>query len=166
MPKWGRALIAVAAISTALVSGGMAWAGTMHPSGKAAVAAQQTVTVTIPARRSTWTDTGVLLQEHHALKITATGIVQYALDRRVSPSGLPLVNFDCANISNSSFVFVASQLRCWSLIGKIDNHHPFQANSVNVADSTAGELWLMMNDTKGTFFDNSGHWTVTITTSP
>lgn len=162
MLKTTRILVAVAALATTLVGGGVAWASTTHISGKTPLR-QHVTLVTVQANNPNWTDTGVALQAHHALTITAQGIVNNGL-YATGPSGRSLAEYSCG--SPSGYTVVAASLRCSSLIGKIGNGNPFQANYVNVTNSAAGELFLTMNDAVGTFGDNTGHWTVTITTSP
>ena len=76
MRKIPRTLIAVAALSTTLVGGSMAWASTTHTSGKSPRRQHVTV-VTVQATNPNWIDTGVALQAHQALRITAQGIVTW-----------------------------------------------------------------------------------------
>lgn len=169
MRKIPRTLIAVAALSTTLVGGSMAWASTTHTSGKSPRRQHVTV-VTVQATNPNWIDTGVALQAHQALRITAQGIVTWGAGgpiHHVHANGLSKANYTCDRLSESGvFTFVAPSLSCFSLIGKIGNHDPFQSSHVNIGDSASGELFLMLNDSIGTFGDNVGHWTVTITTSP
>jgi hypothetical protein len=162
MLKFSRALAALALLATTLAAAGIAWAAPTHTSLKSATSTQ-TITVTIPAQNSSWTDTGVALVAHHTVMITARGTINYGLGPSL-PGGKPLANFSCAHFNGPSSSFIARNLRCWSLIGRIGNGNPFQVSGlVNVTDSAAGELFLMMND--DIFGDNSGSWTVTITTS-
>lgn len=49
-----------------------------------------------------------------------------------------LANFTCDHFDTASSAFIARQLRCWSLIGRIGNGNPFQvSNCVHVTDSAA-----------------------------
>jgi hypothetical protein len=158
--KISRALVAVAALSTTLVGGEVAWAASTHANGKAS-APTQTVTVTVKANNPDWTDTGVALTAHQTLKITAKGTVSNGIFS-VDPGGKPLPNWSCTHFQG--YPMPSHQLGCWSLIGKIGDGQPFQANRVNVTDVTPGELFLRMNDAPVS--DNSGSWTATITTAP
>jgi len=154
--------IAIAVLSVALVAGGVVWVGTTRAGGTVSQLSTQTVTVVIRAAKPTWTDTGVALQAHQTLKITATGTVSNGLFL-ISPRGRPVANWDCTHFNG--YRFIGPELRCWSLIGKIGNGNPFQVGTLlNVGDSAPGELFLMMNDGEGTFSDNMGRWTVAITT--
>ena len=170
MRKIPRTLIAVAALSTTLVGGSMAWASTTHTSGKSPRRQHVTV-VTVQATNPNWIDTGVALQAHQAPQNHRTRhshLGRGGADPPCSRSnGLSKANYTCDRLSESGvFTFVAPSLSCFSLIGKIGNHDPFQSSHVNIGDSASGELFLMLNDSIGTFGDNVGHWTVTITTSP
>jgi hypothetical protein len=166
MLKISTTLVAVAALSATLVTGGMAWANSTHASVKGSATSSRPITVVVPAKDSNWTNTGVTLQAHHALDIRARGIVNYGLGP-VYPSGKSLANSGCAYFSRpAGYTFTAPQLSCWSLIGRIGNGHPFQVSGhLHLTDSTAGKLFLIMNDANGAFGDNSGSWTVAITTS-
>lgn len=160
----GRSLLAAAAL-TGLT--GLGVAVPTHAAVKRLATQSHAVTVRVQANNPNWTDTGISLEAHHNLDIKAHNTVNYAPGHPTWPDGASVASFDCAEIAGPLHEpFVAPQLRCWSLIGKIGNGQPFQVSgNLKVTGTTSGELFLMMNDSIGTFNDNHGKWTVAITTS-
>jgi hypothetical protein len=106
-----------------------------------------------------WTDTGVMLNAGDALGITASGTVYIDPSYPQGPDGDPSCT-PAANYSSQSSAFPAPNLACWSLVGRIGNGPPFEVGSSASLTTTAGELYLGVND--GDFSDNSGNWTVRI----
>jgi hypothetical protein len=160
----GRGLLAAAALAGLA---GLGVAVPTHAAVKRWATRSETVTVHVQANNPDWTDTGVSLKAHHDLVIRAHNKVNDAPDHPTWPNGASVASYGCTLIAGPLHEpFVAPQLRCWSLIGKIGNGQPFQVSgNLTVLGTTSGELFLMMNDSIGTFGDNSGQWTVAITTA-
>ena len=160
----GRGLLAAAALAGLA---GLGVAVPTHAAVKRLATRSQTVTVRVQANNPNWTDTGISLKAHRNLDVRAHNTVSYAPGHPTWPDGASVASFQCALIAGQLHEpFAAPQLRCWSLIGKIGNGQPFQVSgNLKVTGTAPGELFLMMNDSLGTFGDNSGKWTVTITTS-
>ena len=114
MLKISRTSIVVVAFATVFAAGGVVWAGTTH-TGHVSGPSALTVAVKVRAANPAWTDTGVALEAHHALKITATGSVSNGLFL-VSPRGRPVANWNCTHFNG--YQFAGPELNCWSLIGR------------------------------------------------
>ncbi len=113
--------------------------------------------------RDPWTHTGIQLTAGEHFKISAKGSINWFTNRcflcRASPNGA-----SCPG--HTAHPFIAPQLKCYSLIGKIgENGEPFQIgkNFMGNANGT-GELQVGVNDEW--FVDNSGEWTATIQVAP
>lgn len=65
-------------------------------------------------------------------------------------------HIDCSG----GLVVAAWAAPCWSLIARIGNGSPFEVGTSTQVVTTAGELYLGVNDNN--FSDNSGSWTVRI----
>jgi Zn-dependent protease with chaperone function len=106
-----------------------------------------------------WTDTGVTVPAGIVLKITASGTVYVTSSYSVSPAGtqscIPSTNYPGENPP-----FLAANLPCWSLIGRIGSGTPFEIGTSATITTTAGPLYLSAND--NSFADNSGSWLVDI----
>jgi hypothetical protein len=105
------------------------------------------------------TNTGVTVPAGIVLKITASGTVFVTSSYSVSPAGtqscIPSTNYPGENPP-----FLAANLPCWSLIGRIGNGPPFEIGMSATITTTAGPLYLSVNDNY--FADNSGSWLVDI----
>jgi hypothetical protein len=128
----------------------------------AAKADDSAVTVSVPANNP-WTDSGVYVNAGDLVTITGSGIIHVSTtDPGTRPAGLA----DCVapdTDSNPSQAFVAPGLTCWSLIGRIGTNPAFEIGAgTSFAAASSGELDLGVNDNY--FPDNSGAWTVTVTT--
>jgi hypothetical protein len=114
-----------------------------------------TVTVSVPAAQP-WTDTGVDVAAGSTVSISASGVIKIAgSDPGKTPNGTP----GCV----ATPAYVAPNLTCYILLARIGSGAPRQVGS---SDSflvpTAGRLFLGVNDE--VFADNSGAWTVNVTT--
>jgi hypothetical protein len=115
---------------------------------------------------SAWNDSNVALTAGETVTITASGTFNSGLCAatlphcNTSPSGDPWAT--CSNVPPPAFI--APGLPCYSLVGKIGaTGTPFEVGtSLQFTAATAGELYLSVNDNY--FPDNSGSWTVNITT--
>jgi hypothetical protein len=122
--------------------------------------------VTVPATRP-WTDTGIAVANGAIVSFHATGEINIyggRADSFKSPDGGP----DCiASAARYAGQWAALGLPCWSLIGRIGSGAPFLVGSdSSYTAPAAGELYLGVNDESlASFNDNSGAWTVVITTS-
>lgn len=106
-----------------------------------------------------WADTGVTVQAGIRLKITATGTVNVTAANAEAPAGTP----SCVPTSaypGISPPFTAPALPCWSLVARIGNGPPFEVGSSTTISTTAGRLYLSVNDNN--FGDNTGSWTAGI----
>lgn len=117
-------------------------------------------TISVPAGRP-WTPTGINLRSGDAFTIVAEGIIVTNLaGATASPGGTPP---DCRVAGSVHIPFVAPELPCWSLIGRISPQgHIFEVGSrAELIASISGQLFLGVND--NFFGDNSGSWTVHVT---
>ena len=119
---------------------------------------QGTIEVDVIANQH-WTRTGVQLTLGQQVNITAKGLINWYAGSKCflcysSPNGL-------ACPKHSSHPFIAPQLKCYSLIGKIgDNGDTFQVGkSYSGVARSSGELQLGVNDEW--FVDNTGKWRAT-----
>lgn len=106
-----------------------------------------------------WADTGVTVQAGIRLKITATGTVHVTATNAEGPAGTP----SCTPTSaypGISPAFLAPTLPCWSLVARIGSGAPFEVGSATSITTTAGRLYLSVNDNY--FGDNTGSWTADI----
>lgn len=107
-----------------------------------------------------WTPTGIQLQIGDDIAISATGIIQTNLKgARATPAGtLP----DCMDVGRVNVPFVAPELPCWSLLGRIGpTGNIFEVGaSRHFRANASGELYLGVND--NFFGDNSGQWQATV----
>jgi hypothetical protein len=80
------------------------------------------ISVHVPANMP-WTDTGINLRAGDSVAVTASGLIAVAADGRIPPKAPGGFAPDCAaaaSIYGGRFgIFPASQLPCWSLIGRI-----------------------------------------------
>ena len=136
------------------------------------LSAQENPSLLDPARAITvradqpWTPTGIQLQVGDDVTVTARGVIRTNLNgARATPAGtLP----DCMDVGTVRVPFVAPELPCWSLLGRIGpSGNVFEVGTSRRFTANAnGELYLGVND--NFFGDNSGHWTagVAVSTSP
>lgn len=114
----------------------------------------QTPGFTVQGTQS-WADTGVTVPAGIVLKITASGTVYVTSSYSVSPAGTQSCT-PSANYPGENPPFLAANLPCWSLIARIGNGAPFEIGTSATITTTAGELYLSVNDNY--FADNSGSW--------
>ena len=112
---------------------------------------------------ATWTHTGIQVTIGETITISASGDIHFGprpIDH-MTPAGRPPAA--CANQRDGNPVrFPTPTLNCWSLIGRIGAHPPFQVVSRTTFSATAsGELQLGINDNR--LEDNSGSWASTTT---
>jgi hypothetical protein len=125
-------------------------------------------TVQIPAGQP-FTDTGLRLSAGDHVTVSASGLVTLTTDGHMppmSPAGFPPNCTAASTVYGQTVVpFVAPQLPCWSLIGRIGTDGPiFEVGTqAFFRVQASGELFLGVND--NFFGDNSGSWTATITLS-
>jgi hypothetical protein len=104
-----------------------------------------------------WTDSGVSLSAGERLGLTAAGTAYADPAYPVGPAG----SSSCIPATDDpAGPFPAREAPCWSLIARIGNGQPFEVGTSTQVTTTAGELYLGMNDDN--FADNSGSWTVRI----
>ena len=116
-------------------------------------------TVTVIGNRP-WTDTGVDLNEGEAVSVNASGNISFSRGgQAIGPEG---DQPSCAVYRNPRVPFVARDLRCHSLIGRIGSAGAFfqLGSSTQFRAPLAGRLYLGVND--NFFPDNSGSWTAVI----
>jgi hypothetical protein len=135
----------------------------------AAATTTTTTTVTVPATQP-WTGTGISLPAG-TVSFKASGTINVAggdPDGNNTPNGDGPANPTCiAGPGEYSGSWTAPGLPCWSLIGRVGNGTPFFiGDSANLDIKTPGELYLGVNDETGYFGDNSGSWTVQVTSAP
>ncbi|HLH54182.1 MAG TPA: hypothetical protein VKY92_11270, partial [Verrucomicrobiae bacterium] len=115
--------------------------------------------IAVPANRP-WTPTGIQVRIGDDVTISAVGVIQTNLSgAKATPAGTPP---DCMDIGKVNVPFVAPQLPCWSLLGRIGpSGSIFEVGAGRHFMSSAnGELYLGVND--NFFGDNSGSWSATI----
>jgi hypothetical protein len=104
-----------------------------------------------------WTDSGVNVPAGITLGLIATGSVSLSGEHSVSPAG----DRSCIPARDHPIgKFPAPRLHCWSLIARIGNGAPFEAGTAATVTTTAGRLYLGVND--DSFSGNSGGWSVRI----
>ena len=116
-------------------------------------------TVVVPANQP-WTATGINLDRGDEVTISAAGTIATNLNgATASPAGTPP---DCSVAGPVRVPFVAPQLPCWSLLGRVGpSGGVFEVGSgISFKSATAGELFLGVND--NWFPDNSGNWMASI----
>lgn len=110
--------------------------------------------------RNPLTPTGVFLNTGTQFSVSASGYVSLSTDGRL-PRMSPAGDGPCS--PSARVPFVAPQLPCHSLIGRIGAAGPFfeVGNGGTFRADHAGDLFLGVND--NFFGDNSGYWTVSVT---
>ncbi|MCU1465877.1 MAG: hypothetical protein JWM72_1805 [Actinomycetia bacterium] len=126
--------------------------------------ATRTAPITVDVTR-VYTDTGLRLKADESVTIRAGGTIRFQDGKVASatPTGFPW-GPRCTEIagSASSVPWPAPGQRCWSLIGRIGSHAPFEIGAARtIRAGRGGELFLGINDNH--VGDNRGAWTVTIT---
>jgi Zn-dependent protease with chaperone function len=104
-----------------------------------------------------WADTGVTVPAGILLKITASGTVNVTAVHAVTPAGDQSCT-PAAQFPRIDPPFAAPGLPCWSLVARIGDGPPFEVGGSATITTTAGRLYLSVNDNN--FTDNSGNWTV------
>jgi Zn-dependent protease with chaperone function len=127
-------------------------------SGWSSYGCTQTPGFVVSATRA-WADTGVTVQAGIRLKITATGTVNVTSANAETPAGTQSC-IPASAYPGISPPFIAPTLPCWSLIARIGNGAPFEVGSSATITTTAGRLYLSVNDNN--FSDNIGNWTADI----
>jgi hypothetical protein len=116
---------------------------------------EQTGTVTIDARRATWTETDIQVQKGDSIKIEASGIIDHG-GALCGPDGNP-------NYPPSGNAVVPTA-RYGALVGTIGLGDPFIVGSrYQGVASQNGNLGFLINDGIGQYNDNSGYYQLTIT---
>jgi len=124
------------------------------------------ISVHVPANVP-WTDTGINLRAGDSAAVTASGLIAVAADGRIPPKAPGGFAPDCAaaaSIYGGRFgIFPASQLPCWSLIGRIGgNGMVFEVGARGTFQArSSGVLLLGIND--DSVANNSGFWTAMVT---
>jgi len=116
-------------------------------------------TVTVAGNRP-WTDTGVDLSAGETVSVNASGSVSFSRGgQAIGPQG---DQPSCAVFRNPRVPYVARDLRCHSLIGRIGSPGTFfeVGASTQFRAPVGGRLYLGVND--NFFPDNSGNWTAVI----
>jgi len=158
----------------------------MMPVASASADTTETKTMQIPSTQP-WTDTGLIVSPGDTISITASGNVYYAHagdpNYLVGPEGLIGYRHPC----ECCYVVTSTEVTSHALVGNIAQTMTYDGKGflvgpsfsgpVPVTNSTAtsGKLFLGFNDTgircdrtgldSGTWGDNSGAFTVTITIS-
>lgn len=107
-----------------------------------------------------WTDTGVDLNAGETVSVSASGGVSFSRGgQAIGPQG---DQPSCAVFRNPRVPYVARDLRCHSLIGRIGSLGTFfeVGSSTQFRAHVTGRLYLGVND--NFFPDNSGNWTAVI----
>ncbi len=107
-----------------------------------------------------WTDTGVDLNAGETVSVSASGSVSFSRGAQaIGPQG---DQPSCAVFRNPRVPYVARDLRCHSLIGRIGSLGMFfeVGSSTQFRTPMAGRLYLGVND--NFFPDNSGNWIAVI----
>ena len=119
----------------------------------------ETIVVAVQARQP-WTDTTVEVRAGESVTISATGTIQTNLaGAMATPVGsMP----DCSVAGPVPLPFVAPELPCWSMLGRIGaSGRAFEVGSNKRFKADAsGELYLGVND--NFFEDNTGSWRASI----
>jgi hypothetical protein len=117
-------------------------------------------TVSVPAYQP-WTFTEINLRGGDTFTVAAEGtITTNVAGATASPDGTPP---DCRVAGEVHRPFVAPELPCWSLLGRIGPQGAiFEVGShANLVAGNSGQLYLGVND--NFFGDNSGAWTAHVT---
>ena len=130
--------------------------------GFCATARAATYTLNVSARVSSWQATGIYIEGGDTLVFSATGSVRYIVgpdgsEKHCGPGGI--------SGDSSDSCFLAPGKGRHALVGKIGSGPAFRVGSgKTITASTAGELYLGMNDTVycGGSTDNSGSWNVSL----
>lgn len=125
--------------------------------GSTDAASVKTVTV---IGNQPWTDTGVDLNAGETVSVSANGSVSFSRGgQAIGPQG---DQPSCAVFHNPRVPYVARDLRCHSLIGRIGSLGTFfeVGSSTQFRAPVTGRLYLGVND--NFFPDNSGNWTAVI----
>ncbi len=100
-----------------------------------------------------WTDTGIDVTRGTRVRITASGIIDFAPGFSDGPAGTSSLP--------SNPTYIAPNLPRLSLIARVGSELPFEVGGQKVfVVKTLGRLTLGDNDSY--FGDNSGNWTATI----
>ncbi|HLO04253.1 MAG TPA: LecA/PA-IL family lectin, partial [Symbiobacteriaceae bacterium] len=103
-----------------------------------------------------WYDTGIDVASGSALNISASGLANYGGGNLVNPNGY---NWGVNN-------WLVPNAYALALVGKIGAGPGFNVGaSYSSVAATGGRLYLAMNDCVGCFYDNSGFWSVSVTTN-
>jgi hypothetical protein len=153
----GGGLVALAALAW------LSLAATALSAAPAAPATSAGDPVSISSKH-VYTPTGRVVRAGQSISVTASGRIHFGsppIDA-VDPAGIP--TGECATIvgkQSQDQPFVAADLPCWSLIGKVGAGPPFEVGKEKTfpAPST-GPLFLGVNDNR--LADNSGTWSATI----
>jgi hypothetical protein len=112
------------------------------------------------AATTRWADTGVSLPAGIRLRISASGTITVSSGySSVPPAGVPSC-VPATAVPGANPPFIAPNLPCWSLVGRIGDGIPFGVGSSVVITTTAGRLYLSVNDNY--FAGSSGNWTADI----
>jgi len=120
------------------------------------------------ALNAPWTDTGVRLVQGQPFSVAASGQMNWFTGGCPGSSANCTVTPDgrswsiCEKFASG---FIAPNVNCWSLIGRIDDGPVFEVGSSldNFRGKFSGELFLGVNDDAGGFADNTGQWNAEIT---
>jgi hypothetical protein len=108
-----------------------------------------------------WTNSHVELVKGQRVEITADGLVQFYPGILRAPMGPDGDGSNCSEQDAQAGRFLAAQLPCHSLVGRISDGPAFEiGRGLSFVAPRAGQLWLGVND--NVFGDNSGSWTVRI----
>jgi hypothetical protein len=116
-------------------------------------------TVVVEGKRP-WTDTGIDLSVGDSVSVNASGNVSFSRGgQTIGPQG---DQPSCAVFRNPRVPYLARDLRCHSLIGRIGAVGTFfeVGSSAQFRAPAAGRLYLGVND--NFFPDNAGRWTAAI----
>lgn len=112
-----------------------------------------------------WHDTGIDIESHESVSVSATGEAFYAGAHSTSPDGvtnLEGVSQRGIDITERD-LWLARNLPARSLIGKIGDSEPFYIGAnIDLTFDRNGRLFLAMNELTDTYHDNSGEWDVNV----
>lgn len=110
-----------------------------------------------------WTDTSIDVSVGDKVDLTASGTIRNnAGNPNISPDGQYADGY--GPIAPCPYVVPLPTTACWSLIARLDEGSPFAVGSgASFTATSSGRLFLGVNDEF--FADNSGAWTVDVTTT-
>jgi PA-IL-like protein len=130
--------------------------GVSAAAGASPTPAKPTKTISLAAATTVWTYTGLDLRAGQAVKITAAGSISYGSWN--SDCGGPISPSGCKAEAICQFPGA-----CGGIVGRLGSGAPFVVGKYKVVKGP-GKVFLIVNDAKGAYGDNSGAFSVTLKT--